>query len=131
MKKKRFPGFTLIELIVTMAIIGILISIVFGVTRIANVKSAESKAQSQLQVIANALEEYRLKYGEYPEPDEFSDIYELFPELDLAQTDPWDRSFIYEPERMNPNSPYLTYTLRSEGLTTNSHDDIFSSREGF
>ncbi|HMP74011.1 MAG TPA: type II secretion system protein GspG [Kiritimatiellia bacterium] len=60
------PGFTLVELLVTISIIGVLIALVVGSASIAMRKSAESRAQAEMQQLASALEEYRTLFGFYP-----------------------------------------------------------------
>ena len=59
-------GFTLIELLVVISVVGILVSITFGVSR--GVKSAQSRAlaKAELTVMAQALEEFKSRYGDYP-----------------------------------------------------------------
>jgi prepilin-type N-terminal cleavage/methylation domain-containing protein len=59
-------GFTLIELLVVMAIILILASITFGITRGVQGAQARAKAQGELAVLAQALESFKLRYGDYP-----------------------------------------------------------------
>ncbi|GHC00119.1 prepilin-type N-terminal cleavage/methylation domain-containing protein [Cerasicoccus arenae] len=59
-------GFTLVELLVVLAIILILSGFVFGLSRGIAVKQARSKAQSELQTLGLALENYRMKLGDYP-----------------------------------------------------------------
>jgi prepilin-type N-terminal cleavage/methylation domain-containing protein len=59
-------GFTLIELLVVMAIIMILASITFGITRGVQGAQARAKAQGELAVLSQALESFKLRYGDYP-----------------------------------------------------------------
>lgn len=59
-------GFTLVELLVVIAIILILSGIVFGLTRGISGKQARSRAQSEVNAIGIALENYKLRYGDYP-----------------------------------------------------------------
>ncbi len=122
-------GFTLIELLVTIAIIAILISIVTGVASVAQRKSAESQARANLQTLANALEEWRIEYGRYPE--ELSDLDGMLEdgEEPLPPTDPWGRAFEYA----TPDNR-LTYTLYSRGLRAGddeTDDDLDVSRDAF
>lgn len=62
----RKQGFTLIELLMVIAVILILIGITYGITR--GVLSAQGRAQarSELAAIAQALENYKSKNGDYP-----------------------------------------------------------------
>ena len=59
-------GFTLIELLVVIAVVGVLVSITFGVSR--GVQSARSRAlaKAELSVLAQALEQFKSRYGDYP-----------------------------------------------------------------
>lgn len=60
------PGFTLVELLVVIAVILILSGIVFGLSGGIADKQARGKAETELQSIAVALETYKMKYGDYP-----------------------------------------------------------------
>ncbi|CAI8306694.1 MAG: Uncharacterised protein [Opitutia bacterium UBA7350] len=64
--RQKSLGFTLIELLVVISVVGILVSITFGVSR--GVKSAQSRAlaKAELSVLAQALEQYKSRYGDYP-----------------------------------------------------------------
>ncbi|MDD2237783.1 MAG: type II secretion system protein GspG [Kiritimatiellae bacterium] len=59
-------GFTLVELLAVMMIIGILAGLILGVSSYASRKASESKAIAEMQKIKNACEEYKIKYGKYP-----------------------------------------------------------------
>lgn len=69
LKPSHRKGFTLIELLVVISVVGILVSITFGVSR--GVKSAQSRAlaKAELSVLAQALEQYKTRYGDYPRHD--------------------------------------------------------------
>ena len=59
-------GFTLVELLVVMAILGVLVTLVAGGFRTAQMRGRDSKRKSDLREIANALEVFYSDHGEYP-----------------------------------------------------------------
>jgi prepilin-type N-terminal cleavage/methylation domain-containing protein len=59
-------AFTLIELLVVIAILGILAAIAFGLTHGVNERARVSRAQTELTIIAQYLEQFRSHYGDYP-----------------------------------------------------------------
>ena len=59
-------GFTLIELLVVIAIIMVLAGITFGISRGVQNAQARTRAKAELAVIAQALETYKSKFGDYP-----------------------------------------------------------------
>jgi prepilin-type N-terminal cleavage/methylation domain-containing protein len=61
-------GFTLLELLVVMVIIGILAAITLGAFRYAQESAARNRTVSAHGAIVAALEQYKEKFGEYPEP---------------------------------------------------------------
>ena len=65
-RTKGDKGFTLIELIVVIAVLGVLATLI--IPKVVGVKSdAETKAmEANERIIRNALERYYLKHGEYP-----------------------------------------------------------------
>lgn len=65
MRKPR-TGFTLIELLVVMGVILILAGIVVGVQRGVYHQQSQARAKADMQAIANALETFKLRYGDYP-----------------------------------------------------------------
>lgn len=60
------PGFTLVEVLTTIAIISILAAISFGILTGVNEKRAVSRATAEISAIASGLESYRSAYGSYP-----------------------------------------------------------------
>lgn len=69
-------GFTLIELLAVIAILGVLTALVFGLTRGVSQRGAIARAQSELTAISQALEEYKLMYGDYPQTDRPPRLYQ-------------------------------------------------------
>lgn len=59
-------GFTLVELLGVVMIIGILVAGVLGLTGLAAKKSDIAKTRATLEQIRNGLEEYRIANGSYP-----------------------------------------------------------------
>lgn len=128
-------GFTLVEILVTTAIIGILIGIVMGIAGIASKKSDENKARAEMQKISNAIEEYKINYGGYPTYSGALDATDNTAQqirkaltndmpnrvLDLKFTDPWGRGFLYE------STTRHTYTLYSEGPNKGTNVDNLDS----
>lgn len=59
-------GFTLVELLVVMAIIGILAALVVGNFRNTQIKGRDAQRKSDLKQLASAMELYFNDYGRYP-----------------------------------------------------------------
>jgi len=59
-------GFTLVELLVVMAIIGILATVILGGFRSSQRRSRDAQRKSDLKQIANALEMFYSDYERYP-----------------------------------------------------------------
>jgi prepilin-type N-terminal cleavage/methylation domain-containing protein len=60
-------AFTLIELLVVITIISILAALTMGTFTYAQQSSARNRTTAGLSAIINALEQYKEKFGEYPE----------------------------------------------------------------
>jgi type II secretion system protein G len=60
-------GFTLVELLVVMAILGVLVTLVAGGFRTAQMRGRDSKRKSDLKEIANSLEIFYSDHNRYPE----------------------------------------------------------------
>ncbi len=62
----RHAGFTLVELLVVIAVIAILATISFGLFKAANDGRNKSKSKGEIQAIAMASQSYRKTYGDFP-----------------------------------------------------------------
>jgi general secretion pathway protein G len=114
-------GFTLVELLVVMAVILILMSMIVGVAIFANAKATRSRATAELQEFQNALQSYRIETGEYPPAGQFRQaVYPRLPKDIQSRVDkrsrsilqdPWKRQYIYQFDENQPE----TYVLYSKG----------------
>lgn len=68
-KVSRHGGFTLVELLVVVAIIAILAGILFGVIRVALLRADRAKAQAQIADIVNSIKSFYAEYSLWPCPD--------------------------------------------------------------
>ena len=62
----RRAGFTLVELLVVILVIGILATITFGLFKAANIGRNKSKSKGEIQAISMAAQSFRKAYGEFP-----------------------------------------------------------------
>ncbi len=61
-------GFTLLELLIVIAIIAILAALTMGAFKFATEAASRNRTTAALTAIKGALERYKEKFGEYPEP---------------------------------------------------------------
>jgi len=64
--RRLLRGFTLIELMVVVAIIAVLAGLTLGTLGYVNRKGAESRARSEVAALAAAIDNYKLEFGSYP-----------------------------------------------------------------
>jgi general secretion pathway protein G len=124
-RRGRRPGFTLLELIVVIIVLGLLAGLVapqiFG--RVSEAKT--TTARTQLELIGVALDNYRLDNGSYPTTEQGLQALREKPtrapvplnwrgpylRKDVPQ-DPWDRPYLFAaPGQRNPTG----YDLSSLG----------------
>jgi general secretion pathway protein G len=118
--RKSEAGFTLIELMVVILIIGLLATIVVQNLRSATDKAKRVKAQADIAQIKSGLERYYLDNGSYPTSDQgLSGLVAApstgnvpkdwgGPYLEKIPPDPWGNSYFYQ-------SDGNSYTLKSFG----------------
>lgn len=129
-------GFTLIELLVVIAIIATLAAII-APSIFGNVGSARtSAAKSQIQIMALALDAYRVDNDEYPSTDQGLQALRTVPLVgdppknwrgpylrQVIPMDPWGRPYVYiSPGTANPNG-YDLYTLGKDGKIGGAGED--------
>lgn len=95
-------GFTLIELVAVIIIIGLLAALVgprlFGKVT----KSKQAAAQAQIEMFGVALDSFRLDTGRYPTTDESLNVLQMNPGLDN-----WDGPYLKKEIPADPwGSPY-------------------------
>jgi prepilin-type N-terminal cleavage/methylation domain-containing protein len=65
-------GFTLIELLAVIVVVAILAGIVIGGLAGVRKRSAAARCRAELAALATALEDYKRRYGDYPQLGEFA-----------------------------------------------------------
>ena len=130
-------GFTLIELMAVIAIIGLLAGIILGISGYVSRKGDMAKAQGDMEKLKVALEEYKVNYGRYWPQDgalpgnsyggvAFSTIMSNYVG-DLRYVDPWNRGYDYD---FMANSQYRLWSYGPDGANGTS-DDIESTKAAF
>lgn len=124
----RRAGFTLIEILVVIAVIAILASLVSPMV-FRNVGDAkQAAARAQIEIFGLALDAYRLDNDRYPSSEQGLEALRNTPRLDPEPPnwrgpylrkgiplDPWGRAYLYvSPGEANPES-YDLYTLGRDG----------------
>ncbi len=133
-KIKMLLGFTLVELMVVIVIIGILASIVVVNVGGTDVEAKQAKAKAEVKAIYDAIGIYKTRVGEYPEsleqliegPPDFEGVWRPLLQSRSVPRDPWNNDYIYElPEE---GGQYVVKCLgadNAEGGTGENKDIIW------
>ncbi|QMU60498.1 MAG: prepilin-type N-terminal cleavage/methylation domain-containing protein [Gammaproteobacteria bacterium] len=141
MRKIRINGFTIVELMIALAIAGIIMMVAVPTYQDYTTRVEDGRAEKDLVVIQFTIEDYELSYGSLP--NSLADI-----GMD-GMKDPWDNPYVYANHDVVPpghrrkdhslvpiNSDYDLYSKGEDGrsawpLTANhSKDDIIRGRDG-
>lgn len=129
-------GFTLIEMLVVIIVIGLLAGLV-GPRILGRVSEARSAtARTQIELLGLALDNYRLDNGGYPTTEENLAALQERPARDPAPltwrgpylkkaipSDPWGRPYHYlSPGKLSPTT-YDLWTLGRDGQEGGEEDD--------
>ncbi len=139
-RRNHQEGFTLIELMVVILIIGLLATIVVQSLRGATDKAKTTKAEADIAELKTALDRYYLDNGNYPTTEQglqslvtaptsgpIPANYEDGGYVQSIPNDPWGHPYVYQ-------SDGNTYTLESYGADgqpggTGKNADIIGSQQ--
>jgi general secretion pathway protein G len=120
LSRRRTAGFTLLELLVVMVIIGLLAGFVAPRYFAQVGKSQVKAARSQIDALDKALDQYRIDMGRYPTTEEGLDALVTAPINEpnwggpylkkAVPMDPWGHSYVYaSPGTHNNDIDLLSY----------------------
>jgi len=128
-QRRRAAGFTLVELLVVLAILGLLVGIAVPQLFKYYSRAKEDAARIQIETIASGLDLFLLDVGRYPTEQEglpalvaappglgrWAGPYVSQPSI---LTDPWGRPYVYRVPSRTPGQAYDLYTLGPDGDAT-------------
>ena len=136
--KKKEMGFSLIELLIVMVIMGLLAALV-GPRMFGKVgKSKQNAARSQMALFETALDTYRLDVGKYPSTEQGLKALRTKPSDDekwdgpylpkAVPKDPWGHPYVY---KRTDNGEVEMISLGANGTEGGEGEDKdISSRDG-
>lgn len=127
LKSRSSAGFTLLEMIVVLVIIGLLMGLVGPRLFKQADKAKVQTAETQIKMLRGALQTMRLDINRFPSTNEGLKILWQKPDsADLAQLwdgpyvedgvplDPWNRPYVYKAEA-SQTQPFQLYSLGADG----------------
>jgi general secretion pathway protein G len=127
----RSKGFTLLELLVVLVVLGLLVSIV-GPKYFGQLGKSEAKAaQAQIASLGKALDMYRLDVGHYPATEQGLAALNANPSNEAkwrgpylqkaVPLDPWGRPYIYKSP--GEHGDYDLFSLGKDGTPGGTDDN--------
>ncbi|MBI3771678.1 MAG: type II secretion system major pseudopilin GspG [Gammaproteobacteria bacterium] len=128
---RKTSGFTLLELLVVMVIIGLLAGYV-APKYFAQVGKSETKAaRAQIDALEKALDQYRLDTGHYPTTEQSLTALFTKPDNDprwagpylkkAAPPDPWGKAYLYK--QPGDHGEFDLYSYGKDGLPGGDGDN--------
>ena len=136
MSRRKHRGFTLVELMVVLVILGLLAGLV-GPRLLSRISTAEVEtARAQIELFIMALDAYRLDNGRYPTTEQGLAALRERPTLEPAPEnwrgpylrraiplDPWNRAYVYRnPGEVNRDE-FDLLSLGADGRVGGEGDD--------
>ncbi|WP_395613484.1 type II secretion system major pseudopilin GspG [Allosphingosinicella sp.] len=119
-RRRGEDGFTLVELMVVLVILGLLATIVIINVVPAVDKASETRAKADIEMIDQAVQRYYLDNRRYPTTAE--GLNALQPYLRRISQDPWNRPYVYAAPGSD-GRPYSITSLGADGRAGGSGKD--------
>ena len=129
-RKSNNKGFTLIEIIVVMVIIGLLAALVGPRLFPKLGKGKQSAAKAQIELLGEGIDQFRLDTGRYPTTQEGLNVLMVNPGVDKwdgpylkkeLPVDPWGKPYIYQ--QPGNHGDYDLYSYGRDGTLGGDGED--------
>ena len=134
-RPRSFPGFTLLELLVVIVIIGLLAGLVAPRYFDTVGKSKSKVARAQMDSLEKALDQYRLDVGAFPSTEQGLNSLITQPNgiakwqgpylKKAVPLDPWGNPYVYK--LMESGREIDIISLGSDGQTANSSEELIAA----
>ncbi len=119
---RRARGFSLVEIMIVIVIIGLLAGVVTVNVRSYLTKAKQNVARQDIAVIAQALDSHWAEHGHYPTNDEGIAVLTR-PDATGGESllkagqlnDPWGHPYQYNSPAARSDSPYEVFSLGADG----------------
>lgn len=123
-QRKNEKGFSLLELIVVIIILGLMVSLVapkfFGYAD----QARQTDAQAQIELLGQALDLYRLEKGKYPSTEDGLAAIKTYLKKEIPK-DPWGNEYRYESPGQHGDYDLASYGAdNAEGGEGNDMDIV-------
>ena len=131
--RRKERGFTLLELLVVLAILGLLVGLVAPAVMRQLGSSKEKIARIEIERLATNLDMYKLDVGNYPTTEQGLQALIAKPsgvnrwsgpyvKREKMPEDPWGRPYVYHAPSQRPNHDYDLYSLGPNGQAAGPGD---------
>lgn len=132
MNRSKQSGFTLVELMVVIVLIGLLAGVVSVKVVPLIFKGKTTTARNQMKEISSAVELFYLSQSRYPE--ELSELTQDYPDhpggfLSEIPQDPWGEEYVYIPESGRTGSGFQIYSKGEDRLDGTEDDVTLSTKK--